>query len=523
MSRKSPFRFKPASQRKRSRLGEFIPYQLEFEEERPVEMTDFNMADAMADSAALGPQDRSRFMGPLNMSLAERRAQGYAPGPYRRRRKAKKKTTRRRAGGFQVYKPTGTIAGVIGRGSYFTDAMGAMGRAAKRLTPAGAFARIGQAGGGALGGPWGASLGRLLGQGVSNVVGFGEYNVIANSVMAQLDEGVQIPAFGNMSMATIVSHRSYVQDIVTPATPTAFNVTSFRINPANSSLFPWLSTLANSYEQYQIIGCVLQYKSLSSDSASSLALGSITMATKYEANEPAFVSKAEMENSQYCVSGRPCSDLIHILECDPSVMSDPIKYNLQSGIYPVGKDPRLYDVGSFQIATNGLPSSAGQVLGELWITYQVALYRPILNTLAATDHFTLAAGSVSTPNALFTTSSVGLAPDAGSTLGCTVVGSNLIFPPGLVSGTYVVDALWAGALTAIAVNLAPTLTNCTTGGVHSHLEWPGATSVYQTGTYYVRITGAGAKMNFATGTPTLPSSLTAVNLTVTKIPDAFYA
>ena len=429
-----------------------------------------------------------------------------APGSYVRKRKR------------SVPRPFGRVSGT---GGYFTDAVGAFQRAGKRAVPKGTFSRLGQAVGGSLGssvgfGAAGSKLGNLFGQGIASVAGFGEYKVIANSLVHKIDEGVQIPAFGNVSAATIVCHRSYVQDIVTPTSPTAFDVTSFRINPANGSLFPWLATVANSYEQYQILGCIFQFKSLSSESASSLALGSITMATKYEADDGEYVTKNAMENSQYCVSGRPSQDLVHILECDPSVMSDPIKYNLQSGVYPTGRDPRMYDVGSFQIATSGLPSIAGEVLGELWVTYEVALYRPLLNTLHAMDKFTIASTAAS-PSTMICPA-VKTSPDVFSTLGGTSSGSTYSFPETLGSGQYLVDVYWAGTSTTLTTNLAPTFTGCAAIGQNVRVQ-SGAATFFQQARYVVKLSAAGASINFGTGTPTLPGTLVGGQLYVTKISD----
>lgn len=405
------------------------------------------------------------------------------------------------------------IGGIRGQGAYFTDGGALLG--------AGLGAGFGSLGGG-VGAFGGAGLGYQLGSSAGSLIdqltGMGEYSIKANSILAKVDEGVQIPSFGNLTNATIVQHRSFVQDIVTPANPLVFNVQQFRINPANQQLFPWLSTLANSFEQYQILGMVFQYKSLSSDSATTLALGSVTMGTKYEANDPPFRNKIEMENAQYTCSGKPCDTFIHALECDPTVMSDPIKYNLQSGIYPIGKDPRGYDVGTFEIATTGLPSTAGEILGELWITYEVALFRPLLNTISASDRYTITAPT--SPNTLIGPAATVRLPDAGSTLGTTVVGSNLNFPSGLTRGTYNVRLAYQGGATALTNTLAPTFVNCARSpALDTYFVSAGATSSYQIWDAIIIVTAAGASIAFGAGTPTLPTAINRATLLVNQIPD----
>lgn len=300
--------------------------------------------------------------------------------------KKKKTTTKRRRPYYRRYYGGGrSLSGmgpivITGRGGYFTDKLrqgaSAAYRSLQRLTPSGTFERLGQAAGGAMFGKTGASIGRYLGQGVSNIAGFGDYTISSNTL---LDEGQQIPSFGDMNHAIIISHREYIQDISIPATPANFTLQSFPINPGLSQSFPWLSAIAPSFDQYEIMGMIFEFKSTSSDfgTTTSLAMGTVIMATDYDSADNNYASKIEMENAQYSTSCKPSVSCIHAIECDPRFNFSPVKY-VRSGGVPSGKDIRLYDQGNFQIATVGLPTGSSGVIGELWVSYQIKFFKPQL-------------------------------------------------------------------------------------------------------------------------------------------------
>ena len=60
---------------------------------------------------------------------------------------------------------------------------------------------------------------------------------------------------------------------------------------------------------------------------------------------------------------------------------------IRPGAVPAGQDVKTYDFGDFQIASQGIPlGSAGAAvnLGELWVSYQIALIKPRIPTESAT-------------------------------------------------------------------------------------------------------------------------------------------
>lgn len=98
------------------------------------------------------------------------------------------------------------------------------------------------------------------------------------------------------------------------------------------------------------------------------------MATNYNADAPLYTTKQDMENSEYAVSVKPTRDLMHGVECAVNQTVLPQRY-VRTGSVPTGQDLRLYDIGTFQFAKQGNPV---QLLGELWVSYAVEFFKPIL-------------------------------------------------------------------------------------------------------------------------------------------------
>lgn len=340
--------------------------------------------------------------------------------------------------------PAGTfskIAGEVGKG------VGALGGAmigTKLGGPVGTYA------GGIAGMKGGELIGQKAGNSFAQMVGFGDYQIKVNSLM-DLPMGKTMAAFGNMSNATIVRHREFVQNVIAPASPEAFSNQVISLNPGLRSVFPWLSVIAGNYQEYQFLGCVFEFRSLSSDSAATLPLGSVTIASNYDTADPAYGDKREMLNSQFCVSGKPSSFMIHPIECDPKVTFVPIKYT-RNGSPVAHTDSRLYDHCNVQVATEGLPAgTGGSVLGELWISYEVALYKPQLGVMPALrDHFWVPSatyGAIVTASPLSVAAST-VAPLGGTSngLGITLQYNGIICPIGLAPGRYEITLSWRGTV-----------------------------------------------------------------------------
>ncbi len=221
-----------------------------------------------------------------------------------------------------------------------------------------------------------ASVGKTIGSGlgsiVSKVTGMGSYRVNSNTLIS--DTGTPVFATGAEG-TVVVSRREFVGDILGSK---AFRNNTFRLNPGNPALFPWLSNVAHSFEQYEILGMILEYRPTSGSAVSSTnnAMGVVIMTTNYDVLDPAFTSKQQMEAYQYTISTVPYNHAIHAVECKRELNVLDAMY-VRQFVQPQSADPRFYDLGLFQIATVGMQADDINV-GELWVSYHVKLLKPRL-------------------------------------------------------------------------------------------------------------------------------------------------
>lgn len=204
------------------------------------------------------------------------------------------------------------------------------------------------------------------------VSGRGDYKVSANSLV---DSGAP-PSFVSDGSGFRVRHREYIRDIVSPGA--AFNNYPLAINPGLPETFPWLSSIAANFEEYELHGLLFEFRTLSAVAVSSTntALGAVVLATNYDVYDPAFSNKQQMEAYEFSCSGPPCASLLHPVECAPRQTVNPLKYVRTNGTVPPSGDLRMYDMGLFQIATVG--QQAQSSIGELWVTYDIKFLKPKL-------------------------------------------------------------------------------------------------------------------------------------------------
>lgn len=183
------------------------------------------------------------------------------------------------------------------------------------------------------------------------------------------------------------------------------------------------------------------------------------MCVNYNPTDPVFTNKQQMLNEVFSVSRVPSENASCPIECDPG--QTPINQMfITAGEVPAGQDPRFYNIGNFYIATQGQTNAV--TLGELWVTYQVELFKPQLLSGSGLPNCGFAhyysAGQYT--NAKPLTDNTALYPlRVADTIGVTFrddvsSGSNIVFPVGIAPGIYLVTIIWQGASTA---NAAPSI------------------------------------------------------------------
>lgn len=192
----------------------------------------------------------------------------------------------------------------------------------------------------------------------------------------------------------VILHKEYIRDMSTSET---FTSNSFTLNPGLESTFPWLSQIADAYEEYRLRAVAFQFKSTSTPfvaNQKTMSFGTIMMATQYNVLNPPFTNKRDLENYVGAQSGSPLQPLVHVV----NISEDPLAtlYVRTTGITTKNYDPRMYDYGRFEFATTGMTgdtATAASTCGELWVSYEVELIKPRFRINGSkTDHYTLFTG-----------------------------------------------------------------------------------------------------------------------------------
>lgn len=201
-----------------------------------------------------------------------------------------------------------------------------------------------------------------------------------------------------------ICHREYVADVTNVG---AGFVVAFRgqINPGNAQLFPWLSTVASLYEEYQFVE--LRF-ALESDQPSTNA-GSVMMAIDYDSLDAPPATKMQMMTYQNAVKGQPWTSFkLDALPRTggrlPAGTDKSFYVAYPSGVGPVGSDLKTYNIGQIFVALSG--NAAVGAVTELFVEYKIRFTKAQM----------LASGSTGAVSAKITTLPAATAP---STVGYT--------------------------------------------------------------------------------------------------------
>lgn len=274
--------------------------------------------------------------------------------------------------GYRSYRSGGSVRGY---GSYFS----AIAPYAIRAAP---YIRRGYQAyrkGGIAGAKYyaGSLASRAAKSAIKAVTGYGAYRSVGRGGM----QGKQVPKIrngGQSDGSVIISNEEYLGDVITSLTQGKFLNHTYLLNPGSEKAFPWLSHIAKNFQEYRWEGLCFSFKSMSGNAITdaNTALGTVIMATNYDPTQANPSSKAEMENMEFANSCKPSASMQHYIECAKS--QSPLT-NLYINPNPLTQtgDPRFYDFGKFNIATQGMQGTKVNI-GELWVSYQIRLFKPQL-------------------------------------------------------------------------------------------------------------------------------------------------
>jgi len=301
-----------------------------------------------------------------------------------------------------------------------------------------AIRALGATAGGAVGGLFGvpvagAQTGNSLGAALSKWLGSGDYEVAQNSIVRSVRNSPGIPMMHNTSQSVVVRHKEYLGEVLSSMNFTVQG--GYPLNPGVDRTFPWLSRIARRFQEYAFKGVVFHYVPTSGSISSTQALGSVMMQTTYRTTDDGPVSKVEMLNEYWACETVPADTVCHPIECDPKENPFNVHY-VRAGEIPSGESKLSYDLGTMYIATSG-QSANGIVLGDLWVTYEIELKKPVLTSnVTGTPDFISFKYNGGSMAALFN----GTVLATEGTLGVTASGNIINFPLGTF-GTFFIDIL----------------------------------------------------------------------------------
>lgn len=251
--------------------------------------------------------------------------------------------------------------------------------------------------GGALGsafGPSGAVIGAAAGDLLGDLFGWGDYQATApvnfplvNNTLTgfQTPLASQIPMMHTEDGSCRIRKREYIGDIIMTEN---FNTEIYVLNPTSQQTFPWLSKIAVQFEQYKFLGLAFGFRSLTANALGSVgdpSMGSVTLLTQYDAFDLIVTSKVQANNALFATSCKPSESMLHPIECDPEqTPNQPLytganEYVGSGSIY--SRDSRLNFLGFTTVATVGGPAGIKYNCGELWVTYDIMLYKPMIQSV----------------------------------------------------------------------------------------------------------------------------------------------
>nr|QDH87112.1 MAG: hypothetical protein H3BulkLitter161620_000001 [Riboviria sp.] len=191
------------------------------------------------------------------------------------------------------------------------------------------------------------------------------------------------PQFATFKRDTEFAHSEYGFSVYAA---TNFTLLAEDITPMNPRLGAFTASIAELYQEFEILGCVAEYRPLSGNALNSTntALGKVAGASNYNANAPLYASMREMEAQEFSVACAPSERMWIPFECArrdtpfPEFFADTGANQLPNDtVTKLVDDRRLDNLGVFQIAVEGCQAS-GYITGEVWFHWHLRLLKPRL-------------------------------------------------------------------------------------------------------------------------------------------------
>jgi len=174
------------------------------------------------------------------------------------------------------------------------------------------------------------------------------------------------PLIKSSSRMTRINHRELVTTITGNTT---YGTQSFSINPGLAATFPWLSSIAPSFEQYCFKRLRFHYVTRSATSY----VGSILLAPEYDALDAAPTTEVDTAMMAGAKEDVPWRDQVIDFVVSDMFPLGPRKFIRTSSIVGTA-DLKTYDAGQLFVGKAGCADTSN--VGKLWVEYDVELHIP---------------------------------------------------------------------------------------------------------------------------------------------------
>lgn len=243
---------------------------------------------------------------------------------------------------------------------------------------------------------------------------FGKSAGVAAAYSASQKSGA--PKISNDPKVTRIIHRELVATI---SGSTTLAVNPYQINPGDVTTFPWLSTIASSYEQYRFRKLRFHFVTRVATSYN----GSLLMAPDYDVLDAAPTTEVQASQMNGAVEDVVWRDQILDFEINNMFPLGPRKF-IRSELEAIS-DLKTYDAGQLFVIPVGCTDTSG--IGKLWVEYDVDFFIPQYVTTGGSSSSQIASYSNwvnPSTISLTTTTAVNLDIDSALVNGVAATNSN---------------------------------------------------------------------------------------------------
>lgn len=178
-----------------------------------------------------------------------------------------------------------------------------------------------------------------------------------------------------------IVHRELIGSVVGTAAFTVAN--SFALNPGLAATFPWLSIMAQGWEQYRFRKLKFCYYTRTGSNIP----GSVILAPDYDAADAAPASEQIASAFEDVAEDAPWKD-IECVCAQLSMAAGTTRHFTRSGALAANLDVKTYDVGNLHLCT---VDGTAVNWGKLWVEYDIEFFVP---QLPPTGQLALVGGQV---------------------------------------------------------------------------------------------------------------------------------